>query len=79
MRQKVKDVSEERASQVGCHHYWFIESANGPVSMGVCKFCAAEREFLNTLPQFPVVTNRVRRLLEMPELADVEFDKESSS
>lgn len=79
MRQKVKDVSEERASKVGCNHYWVIESANGPVSKGVCKYCGDKREFSNVLPQFPVITRHTRRVFDLPELDGVEFDKDSSS
>ena len=30
-----------------CQHHWLIESPNGPVSMGVCRLCGAEREFHN--------------------------------
>ncbi len=37
-----------------CRHYWVIESARGPVSKGVCKFCGAQREFHNSWPYFPV-------------------------
>jgi len=28
-------------------HWWKIQSADGPVSVGVCKYCGEEREFLN--------------------------------
>ncbi len=35
-----------------CHHHWIIEVANGPISKGVCRFCGAEREFYNSLPDF---------------------------
>ncbi len=30
-----------------CRHHWLIESAHGPTSMGICKFCGVEREFSN--------------------------------
>lgn len=33
-----------------CHHYWIIEVANGPKSIGRCKNCKATREFLNGWP-----------------------------
>ena len=26
-------------------HYWRIDSAKGPTSKGVCKYCGAEKEF----------------------------------
>lgn len=31
-------------------HHWIIETANGPNSEGVCKFCHAHRDFPNWLP-----------------------------
>ena len=30
-----------------CAHHWVIETANGPVSRGVCKLCQEVREFGN--------------------------------
>lgn len=36
----------------GCRHHWKIESANGPTSKGICKFCGAHQEFQNS-PQKP--------------------------
>jgi len=30
-----------------CVHYWVIESANGPVSLGVCQRCQERRHFHN--------------------------------
>lgn len=79
MRQKVEYVSEERAPKLGCHHYWLIEGANGPISRGVCKLCGAEREFLNSLPEITVVKGRNTRLFDLPELSNVEVGKGSSS
>lgn len=35
-----------------CQHHWLIESPDGPVSMGVCRLCGAEREFQN-YTEFP--------------------------
>ena len=31
-----------------CHHYWVIDSPEGPTSRGVCKFCGAVKEFYNS-------------------------------
>ena len=31
-----------------CKHHWVIESANGPVSVGVCQRCGEERGFRNS-------------------------------
>ena len=33
-----------------CQHYYILEPANGPVSIGVCKLCAVVKEFLNAIP-----------------------------
>ncbi len=35
-----------------CTHHWVIETANGPVSRGVCNLCHAVQEFENS----PVLT-----------------------
>ena len=48
---KVKDKSEERAYADNCSHYWLIESAEGPESWGVCKFCGLWRKFYNSFPE----------------------------
>ena len=29
-------------------HHWIIESPAGPTSHGVCKFCGAEKDFVNS-------------------------------
>ena len=31
-----------------CPHHWHIETAAGPVSKGVCRFCGEERDFDNS-------------------------------
>ncbi|MFQ5875684.1 MAG: hypothetical protein ACE5JL_18050 [Dehalococcoidia bacterium] len=49
---KVKTTHEEQKAKGECRHYWIIETANGPTSEGVCKYCGAEKEFLNSLPEF---------------------------
>jgi len=33
-----------------CRHHWIIESAQGATSWGLCKRCAAKREFSNSCP-----------------------------
>jgi hypothetical protein len=38
------------STERGCPHWWIIESANGPKSLGRCKYCHAEKEFLNSAP-----------------------------
>ena len=42
---KVENIREEARPR--CIHYWIIETAHGPTSMGVCKYCGEEREFAN--------------------------------
>ncbi len=32
-----------------CTHHWVIDTANGPVSRGVCKLCQEVREFENSI------------------------------
>ena len=78
VKDAVKDVFEEHLVKDECCHYWILEMANGPTSKGVCKFCGAEREFLNSLPDFTVLKRRTS-VLELPELPDVEFDEEQNS
>ena len=78
MRSKVKEVIEEPIVKEGCHHHWLIESASGPTSRGRCRFCGAEKEFYNSLPDF-IVVKRNTRVLELPKLPDVEFDKKRNS
>lgn len=35
-------------------HFWIVASPEGPTSMGCCKHCFQEREFLNSLVDFTV-------------------------
>jgi hypothetical protein len=69
---------EEQPPEEQCHHYWVIEVANGPTSLGKCKYCGEAREFFNAFPDF----NPMRRKsspLDLPRLPDVEIDKDSES
>ena len=80
MRQKVedmliKDVSVEDITLDECKHYWKIESSNNPTSIGVCKYCGAEKEFLNSLPDHTVI-RRNSRVLGLPDLPESEVDGE---
>jgi hypothetical protein len=34
-------------SPLSCRHHWIIQSAEGPLSTGVCQVCGAQREFEN--------------------------------
>jgi len=35
-----------------CRHHWLIESPQGPISMGMCKLCGAQKEFSNSTGGF---------------------------
>ncbi len=54
MKRNVSSAPPESVQKEVCHHYWIIESARGPVSRGVCKFCGAQKEFHNSWPYFPM-------------------------
>ena len=78
MKSQVKERVEEQKKKEECHHFWNIEVANGPTSMGTCKYCGAEREFYNALPTF----NPLRRHsnpMTLPVITDVEVDEENQS
>ena len=32
---------------IKCNHHWVISGPEGPVSNGNCKYCGAEKEFMN--------------------------------
>ena len=40
--------SNEATTESGCRHHWLIESPHGPISMGICKLCGAQKEFRNS-------------------------------
>ena len=79
MRYKVKYIPAEHALKDECHHYWVIESASGPTSKGVCKFCGAEKEFYNSLPSAPVVPKKSNHVFDLPAMLEVEMDEDSKS
>ena len=75
---KVEDKPEVKPEEQVCHHYWVIEVANGPKSLGKCKNCGEAKEFFNAFPDF----NPMRRKgnpLDLPKLPEIEMDKESES
>jgi hypothetical protein len=61
-----------------CSHYWVIEVANGPKSLGKCKHCGEVREFFNAFPDYNPM-RRKNNPLDFPQLPDVEIDKDSES
>ncbi len=81
MKQRVKAKAEEKPAEkpgVKCHHYWVIEVANGPTSIGRCKYCDEKKEFLNAFPDINPMRRRSSPL-DLPRLPDVEIEKESES
>lgn len=38
-----------------CCHHWDIQTANGPVSMGVCRNCSESREFKNSTDEWAFI------------------------
>ena len=71
MANKLKEASRETAAEKECRHYWIIDSAEGPVSRGVCKFCGTESNFSNSLPVAPYV-KRNTDVFELPVLPELE-------
>jgi len=49
IREWIHDYRKGRMKQVEIEHshHWLISSPNGPISLGRCKVCFIEREFLN--------------------------------
>ncbi|MBN1692407.1 MAG: hypothetical protein JW845_02510 [Dehalococcoidales bacterium] len=80
MRDKTKDKekSPARSTKLDCGHYWIIEVANGPRSVGKCKYCGETREFFNAFPTYnPLRKNS--NPLTLPKLPDVKIDEEGKS
>ena len=75
MKYKLKEAPRKPVTESKCRHFWVIEDASGPTSRGVCKFCGAEREFLNSWPDSRFI-GQDTRLFELPNLLDVESDTE---
>jgi hypothetical protein len=48
-QQQPAAVAQEEAYIAPCRHHWIIETANGPVSRGVCRICQETREFRNSV------------------------------
>jgi hypothetical protein len=80
MRQRVKtnERVEEKTEKQACHHFWVIEVANGPSSIGTCKYCGETKEFFNAFPTFnPLKKNG--NPFKLPKLIKVEIDKDIKS
>ena len=53
------DTSEASAPKQKCCHYWIVGITAGPASRGVCKFCGAQKEFKNYLPDCLAVDKKM--------------------
>jgi len=45
----VLQETQAPATQTTCCHYWIIQPAEGPVSLGMCQLCLETREFKNSI------------------------------
>lgn len=68
---KAEHEKKRHVARLGCAHYWIIESPQGPVSKGLCKYCGAVSEFSNYVP-YPSWEGKMTKLPEHHELSDVE-------
>ena len=79
MRQKGKDTTQEKnKKEHDCHHFWVIDVANGPSSLGTCKYCGEKKEFLNAFPVFNPLRKSANPLA-LPKLPEIEMNKGSES
>lgn len=58
-----------------CTHFWVVQSANGPVSRGTCRYCGATREFKNYPTDCAIENSAFRELFgnlsqDEPELSN---------
>jgi len=82
MKKSVKEKTivqeQEKKPEQACHHYWVIDVANGPSSLGKCKICGEKREFMNAYPSFNPLRKNTNPL-HLPRIPEVELDKDSKS
>ena len=57
--------------QTTCEHYWIIDAANGPTSIGTCRKCGEQREFSNSIeaPESWLLPSRAYMILNDADLA----------
>jgi len=48
MRNRDDLKEKESAVATACRHYWYIEAADGPTSIGICRICGEKKEFHNS-------------------------------
>ncbi len=79
VKERVQDKDQVKNNQAQtCHHFWVIDVANGPSSMGTCKYCGEKKEFLNAFPVFNPLRKNANPLA-LPKLSELEIDKGSES
>lgn len=54
-------VTQPTASATDHSHRWRIPEPDGPMSIGVCKVCGAEKQFRNWLSDMDFITNEEHR------------------
>ncbi|MEX2081066.1 MAG: hypothetical protein WEC33_05575, partial [Dehalococcoidia bacterium] len=59
---KTASVTQETVAAADHAHRWRIDEPNGPVSLGTCKVCGAEKEFRNWLSDGDFITNEEHRM-----------------
>jgi hypothetical protein len=52
MKRAVVSQPKKATKDGQCRHHWLIESPEGPISMGICKLCGAQKEFRNSASDF---------------------------
>jgi hypothetical protein len=77
MGYKFEEKNEEAATENQCRHHWIIDSAEGPLSKGVCKHCGAENYFHNSFSG-PSNEGRKANRLELAEIPNDEPDGDES-
>ena len=85
---KVRTLVREEPKTRPHTHFWLIESARGPMSRGVCKYCGLTREFQNSwynmepVKRQPVVKEPTEELepeeLEIEAMKEVELEEEDT-
>jgi len=75
---KAEHEKKRHEARVGCAHYWIIESPQGPVSKGVCRYCGAVSEFSNYMP-YPSWEGKMAKPPEQASLSDIEPSDDSDN
>ncbi len=80
VKENIKNAVAEKKQkeEQKCHHFWVIDIANGPSSLGKCKYCGEKREFLNAFPSFNPLRKNANPLA-LPRIPQVGLEKERKS